>query len=137
MARHDPHIELASYRRLEDVERQIWYSPAAIALAAVGLLGFAFMFWSLGRGIVVEPQYLAVGYAIVLAAYGGLFAYYHWHRFSRVKCPGCGELMQPFVTDSADTPGFRFLGGREIAGRYYRPPYDENDRRPWVRLMLM
>src|SRR5262245_57186371 len=137
MARSDPHIELAGFRRLEDVERGIWYSPAAIALAAVGLVGSVIVLWCLARGAIVQPQFLAVGYGIFLASYGGLFVYYHWYRFSRVKCPGCGRILEPFVSDYADSPAFRFLGGREIGGRYYRAPYNENDRRPWVRLMLM
>ena len=137
MADRDPHIELAGFRRLEDEERRIWYAPPAFALAAVGLVGFGFMFWSLCRGVIESPQYMAVGYAIFLPAYGGLFAYYHWYRFSRVKCPGCGQVMQPFVADSAECSGFRFLGTREIGGRFYRPPYNEDDRRPWIRLMIM
>jgi hypothetical protein len=137
MADCEQHIELAGFRRLMDVERRIWYAPAAFALGGVGLVGFGFMFWSLCRGVVQQPLYLAIGYAIFLAAYGGLFAYYQWYRLSRVKCPGCGQVLQPYVADCGDWPRFRFLARREINGRFFRPPYDEDDRRPWVRLMVI
>src|SRR5262245_48820805 len=134
MAHRDPYIELAGFRRLEDVERRIWYAPTAIVLSVVGLVGAAVAFWSLSRGFFAAPRYLTAGYVVVLGAYGALFAYYHWYRFRRVLCPGCGQCMQPYLADSAEIPGFRFLGARQIDGRFYRAPFDENDRRPWVRL---
>jgi hypothetical protein len=43
--------------------------------------------------------------------------------------------MQPFIND-VDDPGPRILRVVEIAGRFYRPPYSEDDNRPWIRLMV-
>src|SRR5262245_13843791 len=137
MTPHDRFIELDGYQRLEEVERRIWYAPPAIGLAGVGLVGAGLITWSLWRGVVNAPAYLASGYAVFLGAYGALFAYYHWHRFHRVECPQCEQVMQPYLTDLDDNYGLGLLGGVNIDGRRYRPPYDEDDRRPWVRLMAM
>ena len=137
MACRDPFIELAGFRRLEEEESRIWYAPPAFGLAGVGLVGAGVILWSMSRGILNSTPYLVAGYAIFLGSYGLLFLYYHWYRFSRVKCPGCGQTMQPFLTDSPDNPCFRFLGGLRIGGRHFQPPHDEHDRRPFVRLMLM
>jgi hypothetical protein len=137
MACRDPFIELAGYQRLEDVERRIWYSPTAIVLGVLGLCAAGYMFWALIRGIVVAPEQFALGYAFFLAAYGALFAYYHWHRFRNVKCPGCEQVMQPYVADLDGGSATRLLSRVEIGGRHYRPPYEEDDHRPWIRLMAM
>jgi hypothetical protein len=134
MSRRDPWIELAGYERLHDLERRIWYSPVAIGLFLVGLGAAAYTFWSLSHGIVFFSDHLFLGYAIFLAPYGALFCYYFGYRFRRLKCPGCGELMQPYVTDMEEGSWRRFIQAFEIQGRYYRRPYDEDDHRPWVRL---
>lgn len=136
MPRQHPTIDLAGYQRLTDLERRIWYSPVAIVLALIGLVAAACTFWGLSRGFILEPQYFIAGYAVFLAAYGALFAYYHAYRFRRLKCPGCEQLMQPYITDIDDSPRLKFLQQVQIAGRYYRRPYDEDDHRPWVRLMI-
>ena len=136
MARHYPTIDLAGYQRLHDVERRIWYSPAAIVLALIGLCAAAYTFWGLSRGFVLAPQHMMVSYAVFLAAYGALAAYYHAYRFRLLKCPGCEQVMRPYITDLDDSPRLKFLQQVQIAGRYYRRPYDEDDHRLWVRLMI-
>jgi hypothetical protein len=136
MACHDSFIDLAGYRRLPEVERAIWYSPVTIGLALVALVGAVYAFGALGRGFIVEPMHFMVGYAILLGGYGATFAYCQGYRFRHVKCPGCDEVMQPYIADLDSSPNYQLLGSVEIGGRYYRRPYDEDDRRPWVRLMV-
>jgi len=136
-SRHDPWIELAGYQRLHDLELRIWYSPVAIGLFLIGLGAAAYIFWSLSQGILSFSNHLILGYAIFLASYGALFCYYFGYRFRHLKCPGCGELMQPFVADMEEGRWRNFIQAIEIKGRYYRRPYDEDDRRPWIRLQKM
>ena len=129
-------INLAGYERLKDLERQIWYSPVAIVLSVIGFVAAGYAFWGLSRGFPMTPQHTFIGYAVVLGAYGCLIAYYHVYRFRRVRCPCCDRIMQPYVTDLGDEPDFSILRQVNIGGRAYRHPYDEDDHRPWVRLML-
>ncbi len=131
-----PTIDLAGYERLHDVERRVWYSPVAIVLAIIGFAAAGYAFWGLGRGFPVSPQHTFIGYAVFLGVYGCLLAYYYGYRFRRLKCPGCEQLMQPYLTDLGDEGGFGILRQVNISGRSYRPPYHEDDDRPWVRLML-
>lgn len=135
ISNHQPSIELRHYERLHEVERRIWYSPIAIGLALVGLVAAGYTFWALSRGFIVVYGQVFAGYAVVLAAYGAMLFYYFGYRFQRVKCPGCGEIMRPFVTDLDESPKLKLLTTIEIGGRHYRQPYDEDDRRPWIRLM--
>jgi len=131
MARQQRFIDLTGYERLHDVERRIWYSPAAIVLGLIGLAAAAYTFWGLSRGFILPH----VGYGVFLATYGLLFAYYFWYRFQRVKCPGCDQIMQPYVTDVDVSLNLKLVRTVEIGGRHYREPWAEDDRRPWVRLM--
>src|SRR5262245_21260458 len=103
MARIHSKIILSGYQRLEDLERRVWYSPMAIVITMVCLGAGANMFWGLSRGIINDPQRLVVGYAIFLAAYGALYAYYHAYRFRFLKCPGCEQVMKPHIAYLDDT----------------------------------
>jgi len=146
MAKHYSSLGLSGYRRLSELERAVWYSPVAIAIAIVGLVGAIFALWGISRGVTQFPPQLVFGYAAFLAAYGALFAYYHAYRFQRLSCPDCGERMQAFVSDLDDNSQEKdsqpkhslpkMLARVRFGGRSYRPPYDEDDRRPWVRLMV-
>ena len=135
MSRRRPFIELADYERLRDLERRTYYSPVAILLTLVGLAGGVYWFWGLRRGLEVFPQTFLLGYGIFLAAYLGLLAYYYGFRFRRLKCPGCDQIMQPYLANLDEGGWRRFIRAIEVDGRYYREPFDADDARPWVRLM--
>jgi len=107
----------------------------AVVIAVLGLAAAAYTFWGMSRGFIVADQQVFVSYALFLAAYGALFFYYFGYRFQRVKCPGCDQIMRPYVTDANESLSLKLLRTVEIGGRHYRPPWDEDDRRPWVRLM--
>jgi hypothetical protein len=83
------------------------------------------------------PQRLLIGYAIFLATYLGLLAYLYVYRFRRLKCPDCEQLMQAGIADLDESGPQRWLRAVELNGRFYLRPYDENDRRSWVRLMKL
>jgi hypothetical protein len=136
MAGRDPFIELAGFERLHALERRVYYSPVAIFLTLIALGAAVYWFWSLGLGVerfFAEPFF--IGYGVFLASYAGLICYYYLYRFRRLPCPSCGQIMQPYVADMGEGGWRRMIFAIEIGGRYYRQPYDEDDRRPWIRLM--
>jgi len=135
MSRNHPLIDLTGFERLRALERRVYYSPVAIALALIGLCGGAYVLWSLRLGPEMFSQHFLIGYGLFLASYLGLLGYLYVYRFRRLACPSCGQLMQAFVADLDDGTWRRFIFALEINGRYYRRPYDEDDRRPWIRLM--
>ena len=135
MRRKYPTIDLAGYQRLQDFERRIWYSPVAIVLSVIILAAAGYAFWGLSRGFPTTPHHTFIGYALVLGAYGSFFAYCRY-RFRYLKCPDCQQLMQPYITDLSEERPFNLLPQVRFGGRTYRRPYDEDDHRPWIRLML-
>jgi len=128
-------IDLTGYKRLQDLERRIWYSPVSILMYAISLAGAAYEFWNLRGGLETIPRGLLVGHVLMIASYALLWSYFYGYRFRCLKCPGCDQLMQPFLADFAEGPWRRFIMAIEIGGRYYRRPFDEDDRRSWIRLM--
>jgi hypothetical protein len=138
MWKKHPVIELKGYRRLVDVERRIMRSPVGWTLVLIGMGGAIYGVWSLREGLTMFPPRLLIGYVIFLATYLGLLAYLYGYRFRTLKCPGCEQLMQAGIAD-LDEGGWqqRWLRAVEVNGRFYRRPYDEDDRRPWVRLMKL
>jgi hypothetical protein len=135
MPKQIPSIHLAGYQRLKDLERRIWYSPLSLAVYAIGLAGAAYGFWNLRGGVAAIGPGVLVGHGVFIGSYALLWAYFYGYRFRRLKCPGCGEVMQPFLADFEEGPWRRFILAIEIGGRYYRRPYGEDDRRSWIRLM--
>jgi hypothetical protein len=135
MAKDVPSIDLAGYQRLTELERRIWYSPLSIAVYAISLAGAAYEFWNLRAGIAAITRGMLIGHALFIASYVFLWAYFYGYRFRRLKCPGCGELMQGFLADFEEGPWRRFIMAIEIGGRYYRRPFGEGDHRSWIRLM--
>jgi hypothetical protein len=132
-----PTIELAGFQRLADLQRRVNCSPVAVLLVLIGVAGGIHVLWSLRLGVEAMPQSLLVGYGTFMASYLGLLAYYHWYRFPRLRCPQCGERMQANLADLDDASRPKLLSTVELSGRYYLRPYDEDDRRPWVRLMRL
>jgi hypothetical protein len=135
MSRQHPFIELEGYERLHALERRIAYSPTAIILSLIGLAGGVYSFSRLGREPEVLSANFLLGYGVVLATYLALLAYYYGYRFRRLKCPGCGLLMQAHIADMEEGAWRRLILAFEKDGRYYRRPYGEDDPRPWIRLM--
>jgi len=135
MSKQVPSIDLSGYRRLQDIERRIWYSPLAVTIYAISLAGAVYGFWGLRKGIANIGTHIFVAHVVFMASYGLLWAYFYGYRFSRLKCPDCHEPMQPFVADFEEGPWRRFIMAIERGGRYYRRPYNEDDRRSWIRLM--
>jgi hypothetical protein len=133
-----PTIDLRGYQRLRALERRVSYSPVGIALGWIGCVGLGL----LGYGQYTTLQTADDGFAILLtgffmlvAAVCGLTGYLTW-RLPRLKCPRCAGAMPKFVMDWPDDCRRRWLPGYEIDGRYYCEPFgDDNDQRPWVRLM--
>jgi hypothetical protein len=130
-----PYIELKGFQRLRNLERRIFYSPVVIIVTLIGLAGGAYVLWNLRRGIEEFPKTILIGYGTFVVHYLGLMVYLFGYRFRHLKCPGCGQVMQAFLADMDEGTWRRFIQAFEIGGRYYRRPYDEDDRRPWVRLM--
>lgn len=130
-------IDLKSFKRLPDLERRVWYSPVAIGIGLAGLAAAAYTFWCLTRGMILAPQHLFIGYGAFLIAYFGLMAYYYAYRFPNLKCPGCGKHMSAFVADTEEGGWRSVVKALEINGRFYKKPFDDDDRRPWVRVMRM
>ena len=140
-------VDLDGYLRLSSVERDLAWSPEAVACtsaAAVGLLvaaiGFAHEF-----GLVAVPGQggHAVGTAIVLAGLlfcavaAGLDRAMQLRLLARLRCPNCGGALVRRVADLGEEEQGRWgergvcLGGR----RYCAPFLGEGDKRSWVRAM--
>ena len=132
-----PTIELAGFQRLVELERRVIHSPVAVLLVLIGVAGAIHALWSLRLGVEAMPRSLLVGYGTFLASYAGLLAYYFLYSFPRLRCPGCSQRMQAFIADVDDGSWRQFIQAFEIGGRYYRRPHDEDDRRPWIRLMRL
>jgi hypothetical protein len=130
-----PVIELTGFERLHALERRIYYSPVAVGLALIGIGGCVYWFWSMRRGLDAFPVSFFIAYGLFLISYLGTLAYLYGYRFRRLKCPGCDQQMQAFAADMGEGAWRRLILAFEIEGRYYRRPLDEDDRRPWVRLM--
>jgi len=135
MPTQQPTIDLAGYRRLSDLERHIWYSPLSVAVYLICLAAVAFELWNLRRGLVAIPRSILVGHALFVASYAVLWAYFYGYRFRQLKCPGCDQLMQPFVADLEDGTWRRFMWAFAIGGRFYRRAYQKHGRGPWIHLM--
>src|SRR3954469_17162351 len=99
MRKQLPSIDLTGYKRLEDLERRIWYSPPSIALYSIGCAGAFYELWNLRQGLAAIPRGMFVGHGLFVASYALLWAYFYGYRFRRLKCPGCDQLMQPFIAD--------------------------------------
>jgi ferredoxin len=130
-------IELSRFERLHELERRVWYSPVAIGLGLLAIGAAGYTFWNLKRGLLVEPQHMFVGYGAFLILYFSLLAYIYAYRFPRLKCPGCGKCMPACVADTEEGGWRSVVYAVEINGRFYRQPLDEDDRRPWIRVMRM
>lgn len=62
---------------------------------------------------------------------------FYGYRFRRLKCPDCDQLTQAGIADLDESGPQRWLRAVELNGRFCLRPYDEDDRRPWVRLMKL
>ena len=137
MSHQYPPIELAGFQRMSDLERRIWYSPVSIMVYLISLSGAVYEIWNFQNGLAAIPRSILVGHGLFIGSYALMWAYFYGYRFPRLKCPGCEQLMQPFVADFEEGPWRRFIMAIEIGGRFYRRSFDKDDGRRWIRLMKM
>jgi hypothetical protein len=133
-----PTIDLRGYERLRDLERQVSYSPVIIALVVIGCVGLGVLGYGLHAALDTPDPGLGVpltGFVFIAASVGGLSLYFR-RRLARLQCPRCAGNLQPYLVDLPDGCLSCLMPGFEIDGRYYCHPFgDEDDRRPFVRLM--
>jgi hypothetical protein len=135
MGKQQPTIDLSDYQQLSYLERRIWYSPVSVIVYLICLAPAAIGLWNLKHGHLAIPAILS-GHAMFIICYFVLWAYFYGYCFGRLKCPGCDQLMQPFVAELEDGKWWGFkLKAFEIGGRFYHRSYDKHGRGPWMRLM--
>jgi hypothetical protein len=135
MGKQQPTIDLAGYQRLAHLERQVWYSPLNVTVYLICLAPAAIGIWNLKHDHVAILGILC-GHAMFILCYFVLSAYFYSYCFGRLKCPGCDQLMQPFVAELEEGTWWGFnLRAFEFGGRFYHRSYHKLGRGPWMRLM--